>query len=422
MRLEVDTLGTFYEMARQGAGLAADRLTRMTETDARVAATRLEFTTPADVQAELATDRTRAGTTVELAGGVEGTTVLLFPEDQAREIATTLVTDLAEPSPQLVESAITEVCGVMNNGFVDGWADVLRTEIDISTPEYVSGAELGDLIESRDGDGVALLFRSTIEARDAEVEFEHYFIPAEESSRSLFASDDGIAYESLVGFDRVAQRGADRVSADLTQLSKLETTVDIRRVSFVALDAIPGAVPNEELASVAFSFDGMPSGYLLFLYNRYSARRLVEAMVGSAPEDGLGSMGRDALKEASNIMASGLLDGWANVLETTIDHSTPAFAWDMGPAAVDPLIVGLSEHQEFAFIFDTRIESADETFDVDVYVIPDERDLEEALETVDLDRVERAETNANDGVGLEGISETELADVDPTELEEAVDR
>jgi chemotaxis protein CheC len=412
MRLSVDTLGTFYEMARQGAGLAADRLTRITGAEARVSATRLEFSTPGAVRAELADDETHAGASVELSGGVEGTTILLFGEEPGRELARTLVTDVAEPSDQLLESAIAEVCGIMNNGFVDGWADVLRTEIDISAPEYVAGARLEDLVAGHADDGVALLFRSRIETRGAEVEFEHYFVPAEDSAEELFSSPEGVAYENLAGFDRVAQRGADRVSRDLTQLSGMETTVDVRRVSFVALDAIPGAVPKDELASVAFSFDGMPSGYLLFLYDRYSARKLVETMVGEAPEEGLGDLGRDALQEASNIMASGLLDGWANVLETSIDHSTPAFTWDMGPAAVDPLIVGLADDQEFAFVFDTRIEAADAAFDVDVYVIPDERDLERALEAVDLDRVDSATANADDDVDVGGLGEDDLADVE----------
>ncbi len=415
MRLSVDTLGTFYEMARQGAGLAADRLTRMTGVEARVSATRIEFSTPGEVRAELARDGDHAGAAVELSGGLEGTTIVLFDEARAREMARTLVTDVAEPSDQLLESAVAEVCGIMNNGFVDGWADVLRTEIDISAPAYVAGPSLATVVEGND-DGIALLFRSQIETLGSEVEFEHYFVPAEESAVELFSSSEGVAYENLAGFDRVAQRGADRVSGDLTQLTGMDAAVDVRRVSFVALDAIPGAVPKDELASVAFSFDGMPSGYLLFLYDRYSARKLVETMIGHEPEGGLNSFDRDALKEASNIMASGLLDGWANVLETSIDHSTPAFTWDMGPAAVDPLIVGLSDDQEFAFVFDTRIEAADASFDVDVYVIPDEHDLERALEAVDVDRVDEATANAGDDVDVRSLDGDDL-----TEVEEVLD-
>lgn len=453
MRLSVDTLGTFYEMARQGAGLAADRLTRMADVESRVGATRIEFTTPAEVRAELNRGNRHAGTVVELTGNVDGTTILLFEEESAREVARTLVTDVAEPSDQLVRSAVVEVCGVMNNGFVDGWADVLRTEIELSTPEYVAGDSLGRLVDEADvtesdeaevsgvanvpdvemrdrsgvadvtdgdapsGDGataddrIALLFRSGIETTGKEIEFEHYFLPTQESAERLFSSDEGVEYQNLAGFDRVAQRGANRVAEDLTSMTGMEMDVDVRRVSFVALDAIPEAVPDERLASVAFSFEGTPSGYLLFLYDEYSARRMVETMVGSAPEEGLGDLGRDAVQEASNIMASGLLDGWANVLDTTIDHTTPAFTRDMGAAVVDPLIVGLSEDQEFAFVFDTRIEAADAEFDLEVFVIPDEADLERALASVDVTRVDEASTNAIEEMDVTDLDEEDLADV-----------
>jgi chemotaxis protein CheC len=84
----------------------------------------------------------------------------------------------------------------------------------------------------------------------------------------------------------------------------------------------------------------------------------------------------------------------------------------MGPAAVDPLIVGLSDDQEFAFVFDTRIEAADAAFDVDVYVIPDERDLERALEAVDVDRVDEATANAGDDVDVRDLDEDDLAEVE----------
>ncbi|WP_240334663.1 hypothetical protein [Halorussus sp. MSC15.2] len=82
-----------------------------------------------------------------------------------------------------------------------------------------------------------------------------------------------------------------------------------------------------------------------------------------------------------------MLDGWANLLDTTIDHSTPAYAHDMGAAVVDPLVVGLGESQEFAFVFDTRIEAVDTEVDLDIYVIPDEADLRAALGEFDMGRV-----------------------------------
>lgn len=402
MNINVETLGTFYEMARQGGGLAADRLTRMTGVESRVEGTRIEFSSTDRVIEQLRTDDDYAGAVVELSGGIEGKSIIVFEEHDAIDHASDLVRAV-DGDAELIPSAIREVCGVMNAGFVDGWANVLGRDIDISIPQYVSSSTASENLANTGGE-FALLFRSRIAMEDDSSSFRHYFVPSEATVEELFASSTGIDYRNLVGFDQVAQEGVDRVTDDLTALTGMQTELEVHGVNFLALDAIPEAVPNERMASVAFSFDGPPSGYLLFLYNEYSARTMAETMVpsGEADFDGLA---RDALQEASNIMASGFLDGWANALETTIEHTTPAFAWEFGPSAVDPLIVALSESQEFAFVFDTKMTAADDEFDLSVYVIPDERELDEVIAEVGTGDATDVETRPE--IELDGTRETD---------------
>jgi chemotaxis protein CheC len=403
MRVDVETLGTFYEMAREGAGLAADRLTPMTEIRARVGVTRLNFTTPSAIRTELDDDTRKVGIRVALSSGLKGTSLLLFDEASAREVAESLVTAVPEDErdDDLSRSAIVEVCQIMNNGFVDGWADVLGTGIDVSAPTYVAGTAPGAFVVDDDvaaaGDELAVAFRSRIEAVTTEIGFQHYFLPDQESIRELFGRRSGewaIEYEKLAGFDHMATQGAEKVAENLSKMTGIDMAVEIRRINFISLDAIPRDVSNERLVSVAFSFSGTPSGYLLFLYDQPSAAELVEATVGGAPEDDLGEMERDAIQELSNIMASGMLDGWANVLDTSIDHSTPAYTYDMGAAVVDPLVVGLSDRQEFAFVFDTHIEAVDVEFDLDIYAIPNEDALRDALDRLEVERVGEAPVTA----------------------------
>jgi chemotaxis protein CheC len=90
-----------------------------------------------------------------------------------------------------------------------------------------------------------------------------------------------------------------------------------------------------------------------------------------------------------------MLDGWANLLDTHVDHSTPAYAHDMGAAAVDTLVVELGQRQEFAFVFDTQIRAVETELDIDVFVIPDEADLKEALASFELDAVEGTSPTAS---------------------------
>ena len=415
MMLDVEALGTFYEMAREGAELAAGRLTPMTEIQTRVGVTRLDFTSGPAIRAELNDGVRKVGIRVELSGGVDGTSLLLFDEGSAREVASTLTEGMEE---NLTQSAVAEVSQIMNSGFVDGWADVLGTEIDVSTPEYVDGSTPDAFLDADDiapANELALVFRSKIEAVGTEFAFKHYFMPDRDSIEELFerrTSGYSLEYEKLVGFDRMAHRGAETVAENLTKMTGIDMDVDIRRINFVSLDAIPEDIPAEPQVSVAFSFDGLPSGYLLFLFSERSANQLVEATVGeSSGDDGLSPMGQDAVQELSNIMASGLLDGWANLIDTTIDHTTPTFAHDMGAAVVDPLIVGLSEGQEFAFVFDTRLKAVDTEFDLDIYAIPDETDLERALERLDVADVETVQVQAEFAAAKGGPNSDDLQEI-----------
>ncbi|WP_137283525.1 chemotaxis protein CheC [Halorussus salinisoli] len=419
MKLDVDTLGTFYEMAREGAGLAANRLSSMTGIPARVNVTHLNFTRDASIAREL-TDTGWVGIQVELSDGFGGTSLLLFDRESAATIASAVIDDIPTVEDgTLHDSTVTEIAQIMNNGFVDGWANVLDTNIDVSAPTYVSADHPDEFLDESAlalaGDGsegehasdeLAVLFRNNLEAVGEELTFRHYLVPDAATVERLFrarSEDRAIEFEKLVGFDRIAQRGATQVANNLTQMTDIEMDVDIRRINFISLDAIPSEVSTERMVGVAFSFAGMPSGYLLFLFDEDSARRLVSRSVETRTAAGLGEFERDAIQELSNVMASGMLDGWANLLDTTIDHSTPAYAHDMGAAVVDPLVVGLGESQEFAFVFDTRIEAVDTEVDLDIYVIPDEADLRAALGEFDMGRVAETQPEADTDLSDEDV-------------------
>ncbi|QLG50545.1 chemotaxis protein CheC [Natrinema halophilum] len=411
MKLDVNALGTFYQMAREGAGLAAGRLTHMLGVETQVGVTKLNFMRGQEIRRDFEDSTEKVGVRVKLTGAIEGYSVVVFERENALRVVETL---LAEAGPdaddasdidefdEMTRSAATEVGHIMNSGFIDGWADVLEAVIDVSTPEFVEGktAEpfFGDIDEAPAADDLALLFQSQIETVGTEVGFSHYLFPKRESMSTLLErlrTSDGIEYDKLDGYDRMAERGAEEIAKTATTLTGIDTSVEIRRLNFVSLEAIPEQVANEKLVGVAFEFDGMPSGYLLFLFDEESAHEIVDAMVPmEVEEDGFGEMGTSAITELGNIMASGFLDGWANVLDTTIDHSTPEFIHDIGAAAVDPVIIQLGENQDFAFVFDTVVMADGREFDCEVYAIPDESDLERALNNLDVDRIEETPTTA----------------------------
>jgi chemotaxis protein CheC len=167
----------------------------------------------------------------------------------------------------------------------------------------------------------------------------------------------------------------------------IETSVDVSRLSFVPVSSVPDGIDERAYVGLVFAFTGTPSGYLAFLFDESSAREIVEATVPSPPDDEFGEMGTSAIKELGNIMASGFLDGWANVLDTAIDMSTPNYIRDMGSALVDPIAIEVARNQEYAFVFDTLIRARDREFDCVIMAIPEEGDLERALDALDMDAI-----------------------------------
>jgi chemotaxis protein CheC len=429
MELDINALGTFYRMASEGAGNAAGRLTHMTGVNTRVGVTRLNFIRGSEVRGEFDERSPKVGVRMETETGLDGNSMVVFDRENALRIVRTLVPgDMGakDEFDDMNRSAMTEVGQIMNSGFIDGWADVLETAIDLSPPEFVTGVTaadfLGDLPTAPEDDEFIVLFRSEIKAVGTEVGFDHYFFPERESISSLVAERravdaETIDYDKLDGFDRMAEQGANEAAGNITTLTGLSTDVEVRRLNFVSLEAIPEEVADTTLVGVAFEFEGTPSGYLVFTFDETSARELAGAMLPAGGDDGdtMSRMERSAIKELGNIMASGVLDGWANVLDTTIDHSTPEFIHDAGAAALDPIVVQLGANQDYAFVFDTHIRAADREIDVDVFAIPDEDDLMRAVNGLDVGRVDDAPTTAEFPVDEENL------EANPEEIESEVD-
>jgi len=396
MRLDTTALGTFHQMASEGADLAAGRLTGIAEVETRVGITKLNFVRGEEIRSELAKGGEKVGVRVELSGAIDGHSLVVFDAESARRVLETLLAEEVDGEfDELSRSAMEEVGQIINGGFVDGWADVLETAIDMTTPEFVQGEDPEPFLEgiatSPGEEDMAIMFRSRIEAVGTEIAFNHYLFPNHDDFAALLdrlRQTEGIEYDKLVGFDRLAQRGAEEVADNITTMTGFETEIELRRLNFVPMSAIPQELANRRLIAVAFEFEGTPSGYLVFLFEESSAETVVEGMLPSAPEDAFGEMGQSAIEELSNIMASGFLDGWANVLDTNIDHTPPEYSHDLGAAVMDPIVLQFGDDQDFAFVFDTHVRAADREFDVEIYAIPDETDLERALDQLDVDRIE----------------------------------
>ncbi|MFC7079990.1 chemotaxis protein CheC [Halorussus caseinilyticus] len=133
----------------------------------------------------------------------------------------------------------------------------------------------------------------------------------------------------------------------------------------------------------------------MILFDEASAREVVAALVPGTDEvETFDGKEQSAMKEIGNVMTSSFIDGWANVLDTTIDISPPQFVHDMGRAVAESVVARLGQRQAFAFLFDATLRADDREFDCEIYAIPDESELRAALEDLDPDATAERTTKA----------------------------
>lgn len=411
MELDLKALRTFHRMAREGAGVAATRLSNLTGVDTNVDVTKIKFVNAADIRQEFDGDMEHLSVRVDLVGGPGGQAIIVFDRDAAVEVTETVLDftnpgDLDGTNPEIDDeeldgvskSALTEISHMMNCGFIDGWADVLDTGIDISPPEFRSGENsedvFGELSALGSDSNLALMFQSRIEVVGEEFSFYHYLFPDLKSlDRTLSNQRDtihGFRFEKLIGFDQMVEEGANEASNHMSQLTGVETDVEIRNLNFVPVRNIPSQLSDQNVVGVAFTYEGLPSGYLLFVFDEESAEQIIQELLPTDPDDPFGDLGKSALQELGNIMASGVLDGWANVLSTTIDHSPPEYIHDIGSSIMDPIAAQVGQNQDYAFVFDTVINADDKEFDCSIFSVSEEGDLEQALSQLDMDKLHKA--------------------------------
>ncbi|MFC6723752.1 chemotaxis protein CheC [Halobium palmae] len=389
MLVDIHSLGHFNRLAKRGSEQAANSLSRLTGVEVRVDVTNIALLARSDLSDAFGDDD-YVGVEIEFMGGMEGDTVLAFERECSERLVELLLPgrDVASDD-ELARSGVKELGNIMTSGFIDGWANHLGTTIDISPPTYIerSGTELLDGKGPEENEEL-FLFESRLTTADRDLDFYIYMSPEHSAMTELMAANrrdegDAIPVDKLSVFNEMMKRGAEGAASHITAMTGVQTSVDVSRLSFVPIADAPDRVGDDRYAGVVLGIEGLPSGYLLILFDEASAQNVAEALLPVETEgDGLGEMERSAIKELGNIMTSGFIDGWANVLGTSINHTPPQFVHDMGSAIMSPVVGRLAQTQDYAFMIDSAVETAEGRFSCDMYALPDERELERALDAL----------------------------------------
>ncbi len=396
MQIDIDSLETYNALARDGAQSAAESLSQLTGIDTHVEVTNVSLMRPADLEYEYVGGEF-SGVRIDLGGALSGETILTFDSAARETIAETLAPGSSE---EMRRSSIEEVGNIMTSGFIDGWAEHLDAVIDISPPRFLegSGSEVLTAFDAAD-DEQLFVFRSRVESASEAIDFHILLVPERDSFVDALGPTDeeSVSFEKFAVFNEMTKHGAERAAENITTMTGLETDVEINRMSFVPIDDVPAEVGDRRYIGTVMEFNGKPSGYLVILFDRPSAEAVVDALVPMETDGEWSEMEQSAVKELGNIMTSGFIDGWANVLESSIDHSPPTFVSDMGSSVMSPIVGRMARTQEHAFVLDSMIRTNDDgVFRCEMFALPDESELREVLQDLLVERADRTHVDPSE--------------------------
>jgi len=218
---------------------------------------------------------------------------------------------------------------------------------------------------------------------------------------SLFDDDadtvETVPLDKLSVFSDLTREGTTAAADRVTQMTGIETETDIAGVSFTPIDDISGRLEDENYVGTTVEFEGTPSGHLVILFREASAANIAEAMMPMEPEgEGLTDMHESALEELCNIMTSGFIDGWANVLQTIVEHTPPEYVDNMDVALMEIVTEQLGPFQTHAYTIESRMKTDEIEFDCEIHALPNEAELGAALEDLMVDRKGETEADPSD--------------------------
>ncbi len=400
MEIDIRELETYQELAHDGAQAAADSLSQLTGIETSVSVTDVSLMSESSLRYEFIGDE-YAGVSIDLTGEIAGEVVLAFDEEGRRAITEKLV---PADDPEKKKSSIKEVGNIMTSGFVDGWANYLEAKIKSSPPTYVQGTGTEVLpTTTGDSDNHLFVFRSRVEAAKDDgqkpIDFRILLVPdATSLEQSLKPKTDNIiSLEKLEVFNEMTEEGAEKAAANITSMTGLETSVNISRLSLTPIEDIPAEVGSKRYVGTVMSFRGRLSGYLIILFDQPSGRAVVDALVPMETDEEWGEMEQGALRELGNIMTSGFIDGWANVLNAEIKHSPPDFVADTGDSILRPITAEIAQTDDHAFMLDSSIQTdSDQVFTCQLLALPRRDELEQALEDLLLENADNTTVDVDD--------------------------
>lgn len=184
-------------------------------------------------------------------------------------------------------------------------------------------------------------------------------------------------------FKELTNIGAGHAATALSQLIGRQIGMRVPIVSIVDVCAVPDLMGGSErlVNGIYLQVFGDARGAILLIFPEESSAGLLKLLLKGG-ENPLSELGKSAMKEVGNILASSYLSVLGNMLKITLIPSIPSIACDMAGAVVDLVLAGLGETGDTAFVFETEFYDIDEEVKGHFFLMPDPESIDVFLEAI----------------------------------------
>ncbi|MFC4437278.1 MULTISPECIES: chemotaxis protein CheC [Natrialbaceae] len=180
--------------------------------------------------------------------------------------------------------------------------------------------------------------------------------------------------------NELAKVGTNGVADNMSKLTGEDAQMEVTKTNFIAVDDLEAQLDPGKRVGVRVRLLDPPHGHILVLFPEASAKKITAIMLQDVVDDmsGVsGKMARSAVEEMGNMMASGFIDGWADVLGRGIDTAAPQLVYaSAGDIAVRTAGLG---GDDLALFFDSDLTVPSYQIEAEIYAFPE---LEEFVEMV----------------------------------------
>lgn len=127
-------------------------------------------------------------------------------------------------------------------------------------------------------------------------------------------------------FNRLTRDGTESAAENLTDLTDVETAVDVSRVNLLSIEDVIRRIDAEGSVAVKIDLQEYVNGTVVSVFDYESAVALTEAFmpaIGQLSDGEYGDKHESALSEVCNIIISAYVDSWADVYEETVEIQPP---------------------------------------------------------------------------------------------------